>query len=389
VNPGDDRRARLTAVWVVVLLALAVLCYWPGLRGPLLFDDAPVIEPLLEHARLAPDWRSQIRSTTGPLGRPLAMLSFVANAALAGNDFFWWKLTNLALHLATGLALWWFAAGLMALAGASRPARPVQAALVVAGLWLLHPLQVSTVLYTVQRMTVLSALFAALGMACYVSGRRAMQDGRSGLGPILAAYGLCLPLAALSKESGLLLPCFLAVIEFSVPGVRGTPAQRRGLLVLHGLTLGLPALAATAYYASHYESALLHTYAERGMSLPGRLLTECRVVVSYLAQIAIPDRRQMGFFHDDVVASTGWFAPPATAWSALLLATLLGIAIAARRRLPLCSAGILLFFAGHLMESTIFPLELMFEHRNYLPSFGILLAIAGLVCALEIGRAHV
>ena len=376
------RAAASLAACGVIFLLLVVLCYRAGLSGPPLLDDGPVVEPLLVDGRLAADWRTQILSTTGPLGRPLAMLSFAANAAVNGGDFFWWKLTNLALHLATGGALWWLASGLLAALERGRPERPAFAALVIAGLWLLHPLAVSTVLYTVQRMTVLAALFAALGMGCYVAGRRAILEGRPGAAWIAAAYALFLPLAALSKESGLLLPCYLAVIEFTVFAGRGTPATRRGLILLHGLMLGLPAVFAIGYYATHADGALLRAYADRGMSLHGRLLSEARVMVRYLAQIVIPDRRALGFFHDDIALSTGLFSPPTTVWSLALLAVLLGTGFALRRRLPLVAAGILFFFAGHLMESTIFPLELMFEHRNYLPSFGVLLAIAGLVLAL-------
>ncbi|MBI5618505.1 MAG: hypothetical protein HY943_19685 [Gammaproteobacteria bacterium] len=359
--------------------ALVLLCYWRGLPGPLLLDDYPVLGPLLSDGHLASDWRAQIFSTTGPLGRPVAMLSFVANAALSGTAYVEWKAVNLALHLAVGAALWWLARGLMA---ATRvPAqRRAGAAGLLCMLWLVHPLQVSTVLYTVQRMTELSALFAVLGMGAYVAGRRALQEGRPGWGAIGAAYLLCLPLAAFSKESGLLLPGYLAAIELTV--FRAAGAQRRRLLLLHGVTFVLPALLVAVYYATHVETALLAPYAARGMSLGGRVLTECRVLVRYLAEIVLPVRGAFGFFHDDLVISTGWLTPPSTALSAAFLAALLAGALRQAGRLPLVALGVLLFFAGHAMESTIFPLELMFEHRNYLPSFGVLLASCGVLLAL-------
>jgi tetratricopeptide (TPR) repeat protein len=43
-------------------------------------------------------------------------------------------------------------------------------------------------------------------------------------------------------------------------------------------------------------------------------------------------------------------------------------AILLRKRMPALSAALLFFFAGHAMESTTIPLELFFEHRNYLPA---------------------
>ena len=375
------RRAAFTAA----VLALVVFCYWRGLPGPLLLDDYPVLGPLLVDGELASDWRTQLFSTTGPLGRPVAMLSFAANAALAGDAYVYWKAVNLALHLAVGAALWWLATGLLAATRVPGPRRAWAAGLLCT-LWLVHPLQVSTVLYTVQRMTELAALFAALGMAAYVAGRRALQEARGGWGAIAAAYALCLPLAAFSKESGLLLPGYLAAIELTV--FRAADGQRRRILLLHAVTFALPALLVAGYYATHFQAALLESYSGRGMTLGGRLLTECRVLVSYLAQIVIPTRRELGFFHDDVVVSSGWFAPPTTAAAAAFLALLLAGALVAARRLPLVALGVLLFFAGHAMESTIFPLELMFEHRNYLPSFGVLLALTGALLALGAGYAR-
>ena len=63
--------------------------------------------------------------------------------------------------------------------------------------------------------------------------------------------------------------------------------------------------------------------------------------------------------------------------------TLLGGSCWLRRRLPVVACGILWFFVGHLLESTVIPLELMFEHRNYLPSFAVLLAVIGAVHAVR------
>ena len=82
----------------------------------------------------------------------------------------------------------------------------------------------------------------------------------------------------------------------------------------------------------------------------------------------------MGFYHDDVILSTSLISPISTLLSALFLAALIGSAVYFRKRLPMYAFGILFFFTGHLLESSIFGLELMFEHRNYLPSVGIAIA---------------
>ncbi len=71
----------------------------------------------------------------------------------------------------------------------------------------------------------------------------------------------------------------------------------------------------------------------------------------------------------------GWNGSTAI-WSiplVVFIVTLLVTGFAVRRRAPVLSLGILWFFAGQVLESTVLPLEIAFEHRNYLADYGILL----------------
>jgi hypothetical protein len=124
---------------------------------------------------------------------------------------------------------------------------------------------------------------------------------------------------------------------------------------------------------------ILGGYARRDFSLSERLMTESRVLVDYLGMLLLPAQQRMGFLHDDYVISKGFFDPSTTLLSTLLIVFLISGAILIRKKMPLVSLGILFFFAGHLLESSIISLELVFEHRNYLPSLGILMAVAGLL----------
>jgi hypothetical protein len=124
---------------------------------------------------------------------------------------------------------------------------------------------------------------------------------------------------------------------------------------------------------------ILGGYARRDFSLSERLMTESRVLVDYLGMLLLPAQQRMGFLHDDYVISKGLLDPSTTLLSTLLIVFLISGAILIRKKMPLVSLGILFFFAGHLLESTIISLELVFEHRNYLPSLGIFMAVAGLL----------
>ena len=147
----------LSLAALFALSALTAMLYWPALSGPLLLDDSIVITPLLSAAQLGHDWRSFLFSDSGPLGRPLAMASFIANAQMS-LDLRYWKATNLAVHVLNGWLVFALFTQLARLAGRQFAGVRVLA-LGGMALWLLHPLNVSTVLYSVQRMAQISTLF--------------------------------------------------------------------------------------------------------------------------------------------------------------------------------------------------------------------------------------
>ncbi len=303
----------------------------------------------------------------------MAQISFLANAALS-SDVRWWKATNLAIHLINGAFVYLLVVQLLKLGGVSL-ARAQVAALFTAGVWLVHPLQISTVMYTVQRMTELATLFSLLGMLMYVRGRQ--STGRLASAAIVCAFVLCTPLAGLAKETGFLLPFLLAAIEWLL--LSRNQERPKWLLSMFGLCALAPALIALLYLAGDIEKNLLGAYAIRDFSLTERILTEPGILLAYLRMILLPQRLQLGFYHDDVVIVRDLLDTPATLLSLVAVSTLVIAIFALRRRQPLIALGLALFFIGHALESTIFGLELMFEHRNYLPALGIILAMVAMV----------
>jgi hypothetical protein len=385
-----DRQASLPLAGLLLLLGglLAKFSvYWPGLSGPLLFDDMPVIGALLERGDLALGelLRLHLFSHSGPLGRPVTMLTFIANAQLNGSHLWAWKLTNVVIHALNGVLVYGIALRLFERQATARQA-PLYAC-VVALAWLLHPLHVSSVLYTVQRMAQLAALFQLLGLLLYIDGRQALDAGRSRrAGAALLGALACLPLAVLAKENGILLVLFLPLVELLfLATAPGAPAARRARRWLAALGVAC-ALLLVLFFVSRPGLLSDGAFVTRPFSQAERLLTELRVMVRYVGMTLLPLPSSMGFFHDGLPLSHGWLAPPTTLLSALFLLLLAAGAARLYRRLPLFTFGIGLFFCGHLLESTLIPLELMFEHRQYLPSVGLLLASVALLAALPLPR---
>jgi hypothetical protein len=322
----------------------------------------------------------------GLFRRPLSMLSFAFNFHFDRDKIapfpsaFSFKLTNLAIHLLNGFAIFILTRLLVALYRERRqpdlpPAYPEWLALAVSAAWLLHPLNLTGVLYVVQRMTSLAALFTFIGLIFYLWGRARLYSGqRGGMAAILAGLLVFTPLALLSKENGILLPFFMLAAEVVLFRFEtAQPAARRFLIIVFIICAVLPALAMIGYLALHSDW-LLGGYIRRDFTLPERLMTEARVVWFYLRLIVLPSTALMGAYHDDIVISRHLFDPVSTLPAMLGIFALLGCIWLLRRRQPLVAFGILFFLVGHSLESTFFPLELAHEHRNYLPMYGILLA---------------
>jgi hypothetical protein len=104
-----------------------------------------------------------------------------------------------------------------------------------------------------------------------------------------------------------------------------------------------------------------------------RVLTEFRVLVFYLKQIALPSIGALGLHHDDFTISRSLFTPISTLFSALSIFASVLFAFFSLKRFAIIAFGILFFYSAHLIESTFIGLELVHEHRNYLASFGIVL----------------
>ena len=108
-------------------------------------------------------------------------------------------------------------------------------------------------------------------------------------------------------------------------------------------------------------------YQDRYFNLQERMLTETRIVMYYISLLLYPLPERLSIAHD-VVLSTSLFNPLSTFFSIAAIAGLLFIAVRRMKQWPILSFAIFFFFLNQLVESTILPLELIQEHRNYLPS---------------------
>jgi hypothetical protein len=361
------------ALALIVLVIFGWWAYTPGLTGGFIFDDFKNLNAIGDYGAVdnVKNLLLYISSgTADPTGRPLALASFLIDANGWPSDPAPFKRTNILIHLLNGLLLAWTLLRLGRHVGQSQRQSAISGAL-GALLWTLHPLWVSTTLYVVQREAMLPATFALIGILLWTIGREKLAtQPRCAVALLVTAAWVCTLLATLSKANGILLPALLLVIDQTVLNRESSPPEilLRKTRRLRMVLLGLPTLAVLLYLSNVVVKSATDIHAAGSLGPWRRIITESRVVLDYLKNLWIPRPELSGLFHDDFPASAGLLKPATTLFSLVFLSCLVSVALAFRRKHPAFSCAVLFFFVGHLLESTVVPLELYYEHRNYLPA---------------------
>jgi len=370
-----NRLEKIIQITAIPLLAMmSILAFWPGTTGGFILDDSFNLSAMQKYGGVhnLDTLRFFIfEGISGPTGRPISLLSFLLDGQSWPADPFSFKRTNILIHSLNSILIFAVIYKLFQMIG-RKESTAIIIAFLCAGIWALHPLHISTVLYVIQRMTELVALFTLIGIWCYLYGRQKLPSspgpGYLWMSVAVIIFGL---LATLSKENGVLLPLYILVIEFTL--LRSVPRPQ------HWRYWAIPILVAPVIalllYLGYSADNHLIKYSLRDFNLYERLLSQPRVLWDYVAKIIFPAHTPALFF-DDFQVSKSLLSPATTLLSLITLIAILFASLILRKRLPVLSFAVLWFLAGHLLESSVLPLEMYFEHRSYLPMLGIILAIS-------------
>jgi len=223
-------------------------------------------------------------------------------------------------------------------------------------------------------------MFYIMSMYFYVKARVAAHRWIRTLFIIMSVVTFILALGA--KENAVLLPLSLLFLEILL--IQESPGSwlRKGMgIALPGIIIVLVLCLAFLYSGTIDFFSFFAAYEDRPFSLVERLLTEARVVVFYVSLLLYPISSRFSIAHSFQV-STSLFSPVSTFLSVLCILGLLTLSVLLAKKRPLISFSILFFFLNHLIESTVLPLEIVFEHRNYIPSMFFFLPWAIGLCRL-------
>ncbi len=360
-------------VIAALVLVLLFLLYGSSLDGPFVFDDRPnIVENSSVHLENLSARGLVSAARDGPVSnRPVAYLSFALNYRLHGSETTGYRVANLLMHWVTGILLYFLVKLTLSLPSQrANWSSPRMISLFTALIWLVHPLATQTVAYIVQRMNGMAAMFYILALLLFVRAR--LRGPSRARWTLFAASGVAGLLALGTKEIAATLPIFVLLYEWYFFQDLDPRWLKRYAFPFFAAVLILSLLFVGGDPLVWLESG----YEKRHFDMLERLLTESRVVLHYLGLLAYPNPANLSLSHSFPL-SHSLIDPPTTLLALAAIAALLWLAVRTARRERLLSFGILWFFGTLVIESTIIPLEIFFEHRTYLPStFVLLVAVA-------------
>lgn len=333
----------------------------------------------LDFQGLAHAWRSTLFTR-----RPLPFVTFALD---------WWRgdgapqpfqITNLWIHTLNTIVVYLLLLIVVQRLKGKLTYASLSCAFLGAAVWAVHPIQVQAVTYIVQRMAEMAALFTLLSLLSYLYGRLYARNPL----PWFVLCGVSFACGAVSKENAWVLPMLIVLAEYGVVRHGQALYRRPGDFVF----LALP-VAALAYlvldltFGGSFSQLVDQTYERwgRDFTLEQRLLTQPRVIFFHLSQVMWPLPQRFSLEHDFPV-SLGLLHPPSTlaALSGTMIWGGAGLTAFLLRRWRAVGFLILWLPASLAIESSVIPLEMVFEHRMYLPMFGIVgLLTSGLLLVLD------
>lgn len=371
MQPEIDKKQLLL---ILAALIAAVWCaYYPSISVPFYLDDYDSIieNPLIHSKSLEPLLNS------GLIYRIVGYITLWGNYHIHGLEPAWYHAVNIGIHTINGILVYFVAKSLFDFfphSGRGVFGNQIAInrfwALAIAMLWVLHPLNSLPVIYVVQRLTSIVALFMLLTIIFYIRSRKCST--LTAAVPFMAITAICCVAGLFAKQNFVVIFVFLYFWEL----VTGSLRVRRNLLRLTAAGLiALVFIGPLPFMAGFWQSLDSFT---RDAYAPDRLhyfYTQMIVLWDYIFRFFLPLQSQLNI-HFELKDS---FEPLV----ALAMLAHIGVVTAAmklRRKMPLLLVGIILFYSSHTVESFIIPIkDLAFEHRTYFGNLGLLLALAAVI----------
>ena len=307
----------------------------------------------------------------GRISRPFSYFSFALNYYFGGLDVFGYHVANFLIHYFSAVFLFLFIFNTLKLPIIKKEyeKHAYSIALLATLFWAINPVQVTAVTYIVQRMASMVALFYIMAMYFYLKFRTSLRPAMSVVFILLCV--LCAFLAIGTKENAVMLPVSILLYDiFFIQGISKENVKKNAKIII------IPAvIIMTGFLISYDFSSIIKDYEFRPFTMKERLLTEPRVILFYLSLLFYPLTSRLTLIHD-IEISKSLLDPWTTLAAIITIALIITICLIKAKKWPLITYCLLFFFLNHFIEGSFLSLELIFEHRNYLPSMLLFIPFA-------------
>lgn len=363
-------KTQIVFFCIITLFLVAFTVYVPGMSGNFYYDDYRPLGGLSSVKDFESAALYVTTETSGPLGRPVSMLSFLLNIDDWDNNIEGFLLFNITLHALNSILVYFLTFQIYKKLNWSNAEL---ASLFVATAWLVLPINISAVLITIQRMTLLSGFFSLIALNLFVRAKffEEHQPSKAIYLQTFALVGFGL-LAIFSKENAILLPVFCLLLNKTI-FKKASSTYKYKDTVNFLLFLSLAVILSYLLYILFDTEG---TYPNRTFNMEQRVYSQLVILSDYIELAFVPELFSYNPFHDNYAIVESPFTSLSIFIRSLFLISLFLIAIFTFKKHSVVSFSILWFFVAHLLESSIYGLELYFEHRNYLAFIGLLIGLS-------------
>jgi tetratricopeptide (TPR) repeat protein len=373
----SERKLSYLVLFFVTVIGFYI--YSNSFDVPFIFDDSDNIQnPSLQISEISANSLVTAAVESTLRARPIANISFAINYYFGEYNVRGYHFVNVLIHIAASFFLYLLLSTTLKLPVNREKYKnysllPFMASL----LWLTHPLATQSVTYLVQRMNSMAAMFFVLSVLCYVQGRLGSSeddnDNHKQKFDKLLWFASCLisgVLAIGSKEIAVTLPVVIFLYEWFFLQDLSWRWLKKKLPWLLALLVFLYC-AAYFYLNGNPFQRVFSGYSYRNFTILERVLTEFRVVIHYIELLIYPNPNRLVFDYNFPL-STSLFEPISTIFSLFGLIVVFGIAICIVKKERFIAFCLLWFLVNLVLESSVISLEIIFEHRTYLPSMFLL-----------------
>lgn len=391
INMKAKTELRYHVIAVFIICILGIIIYSNTINSPFVFDDAVSITEnhriRLTNLDLKSLYDAGFKSRAS--SRTVANISFAINYYFGRYNVTGYHVFNIIIHILNGILVYFLAliifgkvfhsdtisltlnSSLLTHNSSRSSLLILISSLFSALIFTAHPIQTQSVTYIVQRMNSMSAMFYLLSLLLYIKGRMALTNTKQWT--LLCACLISWVLALGTKQTAVTLPFIVFLYELYFIQDMKAAWLRRNIPYLFGIMIFVFILGYIYFNGNPFER-ILSGYKYRDFTLGERLLTQPRVVLFYISLIFLPLPCRLNLLHSFDISHS--LTEPITTFPAItIIAGIIGLGVYLARKNRLVSFCIMWFFINLFLESSFIQLELVFEHRLYLPMFGFALLV--------------